>query len=181
MRALIVCGSMDGGFTSEMCRSFSEGISTYGITSDIIFPIEMRIEHCTGCDECSKDGKCIITDDMEKIYKAFRESDLLVLSTPIHFSGPSSVIKAVIDRFQPLWFGVDEHPTYVAALLSGGGRSPNFKNAQSIFKAFSITAGMNWLGQLEIPETDSKEISYVKRTSFDYGKEIGKTVTDSRK
>jgi multimeric flavodoxin WrbA len=140
----------------------------------------MDVGHCTGCDRCSEEGICWISDDMAVFYKGFRYSDLLVLATPTHFSGPSSAIKTVIDRFQPIWFKKRKHPKYAVALLSGGGASPNFDNTLSIFKAFSATAGMNWLGHLGIPDTDRMEISDVSAMSFDYGKEIGSMIINDR-
>ncbi len=178
MKALIVCGSREGGFTSEMCRSFSEGLASCGIPSEIIFPIDMDIGHCTGCGECYDDGECCIMDDMIHIYNAFGGCDLLILATPTHFSGPSSAIKTVIDRFQTIWFKKAAHPSFAAALLSGGRPKPNFNNTLSIFKAFSITAEMEWLGHLEISDTDNKEISDAAAPSFDYGKKIGAVVKD---
>jgi len=180
MRALIVCGSRDGGFTSEMCRSFSKGLAARGISSEIFFPIGMSIGHCTGCGACSADGECVISDGMNEIYDAFGKSDLLVLATPIHFSGPSSAIKTVIDRFQPVWFKDRGHPAYAAALLSGGGPTPYFANTVSIFKAFSITAGMEWLGYLGIPDTDEKGTRDVAAPAFDYGNEIAIAVIKDR-
>ena len=164
-----------------MCRSFSKGLAVHGVSSGIVFPIDMNIGHCSGCGNCSAEGKCIISDDMDIIYSTFGETDLLVLAAPIHFSGPSSVIKAVIDRFQPVWFRKGEHPAFAAALLSGGGRSPNFSNTLSIFKAFSVTAGMKWLGHLGIADTDEKDVPDVSGPSFDYGKEIGAALVRDRK
>jgi multimeric flavodoxin WrbA len=133
----------------------------------------MNIGHCSGCGDCSAEGKCSISDDMDIIYRAFKENDLIVLATPIHFSGPSSVIKTVIDRFQPFWFMNGKHPLFSAALMSGGNPTPNFKNTASIFRAFSITAGIKWLGSLEIPCTDKKTTPDVSLQSLNYGKEIG--------
>jgi len=182
MKAAIVCGSRDGGCTSEMCRSFSKGLTAQGISSEIFFPIEMNISHCTGCGGCSESGVCNIHDDMDIFYEAFGKSDLFVLATPIHFSGPSSAIKTIIDRFQPIWFKKGEHPEFAAALLSGGGLSPNYKNTVSIFKAFSITAEMKWLGHLEISDTDKREPQDIADSiSFDYGKEIGSVLINNQK
>lgn len=180
MKALIICGSRDGGFTSEMCRSFSKGLESCGVSSEIIFPIEMDINHCTGCGCCSASGECNISDEMDAIYKAFEENDMLVLATPIHFSGPSSVIKTVIDRFQPVWFKKGGHPAYMTALLSGGSPSPRFSNTVSIFKAFSITADMKWLGHLEISDTDGKEMHYVVERSLDQGEQVGLSILNGQ-
>lgn len=181
MRALIVCGSRNGGFTSEMCSGFSKGLAVHGIISETFFPLEMDIKHCTGCGACSKSGICDVSDDMDQLYDAFWGSDALVLASPIRFSGPSSAIKAVIDRFQPIWFKNQKHPAFVAALLSGGSPQPNYNNTLSIFKAFSITAEMEWLGHLAISGTDSKERQDVAEPSFGYGKEIGQRLIKNQK
>jgi len=117
---------------------------------------------------------------MDVLYNAFNKCDLLVLATPIHFSGPSSVITAVIGRFQTIWFKKGKHPAFAAALLSGGGPSPNYKNTLSIFKSFSATAEMGWLGHLEISDTDAKKITDVSEPSYDYGKEMGLTLIKNR-
>jgi len=179
MKAAIVCGSRDGGFTSVICNSFAKGLTVLGISSEVFFPIDMNISHCSGCDSCSESGVCEITDDMDIFYKIFAECDLLVLATPTHFSGPSSKIKTVIDRFQPAWFRRGKHPRFAAALISGGGKTPNFNNTISIFKAFSATAEMKWLGHLGIPNTDELELHDVSGPAFDYGKEIGLTLVNS--
>ena len=182
MKAAIICGSRDGGVTSEMCRSFSNGLAAHGICADVFFPIKMNIAHCTGCGSCSGNGVCELSDDMDIFYETFRKCDLFVLATPIHFSGPSSVIKTVIDRFQPIWFKAGEHPAFVVALLSGGGPSPNYRNTVSILKAFSITAEMEWLGHLEISDTDKEGmLDAAKSLSFEYGKEVGLFLINNQK
>jgi len=180
MKAAIICGSRDGGFTAEMCRSFAKGLAVHDIHSEVFFPIDMDIAHCTGCGSCSENGKCNISDDMDIFYMTFGGCDLLVLATPIHFSGPSSVIKTVIDRFQTIWFRKGRHPAFSAALLSGGGPSPDYKSTISIFKAFSATAETEWLGYLAIPNTDEKRIQDVSELSFGYGKDIGRALFSDR-
>ena len=171
MKALILCGGKRGGFTSVMCEMFSSGLISENIESSVMHPLEMNIGHCDGCGKCS-DGKCVIDDDMDIIYKAFGESDLLVLSSPIRFSGPSSIIKTVMDRFQVCWYNEGKRPSYFAALLNGGMERPRFENVISSFKAFSITIDMEWLGELTISKTDSLDIDDVRNPSTAFGKDI---------
>jgi len=173
MRALIICGGRKGGFTSVMCSSFAEGLASEGIDSDIMYPIEMHIEHCDGCGSCSKSGKCVIDDDMSKIYKLFEDADLFVPSSPVRFSGPSSVIKIVLDRFQPYWYNGMPHPSNAAALVNGGSPVPEFRNLLSVFKAFTITSKVKWSGDLTISDTDSLSPEDVKDPSYNFGKDIG--------
>ncbi len=120
----------------------------------VVFPSEKSISHCTGCGHC-RCGSCILDDDMHILYKLFSESDLLVLASPLHFNGPSSVLKTVMDRFQMFWFDRNlPHPDHVLALLCAGSNRPNFSPTVSIMKAFATTAGMKWLGHLEVVDTD---------------------------
>ncbi|MCK9323659.1 MAG: flavodoxin family protein [Candidatus Methanomethylophilaceae archaeon] len=178
MKALIICGSGNkDGFTAEMCRAIAEGMQSKDIDSEIIYPLDFNIAHCTGCQLCDTFGKCVLKDDMFQIYERFEDADLLILATPIRFSGPTSIIKMVIDRFQPYWFNKGKHPKYVAGLMCGGSTEPKFSNTMSIFKAFGITTEMQWVGELKISDTDSIKIEDVSNLSYDFGKELARTIS----
>ena len=154
-RALIVCGSArPDGVTLCMCTSAGEHLASMGYDVETVLPHTMDLRHCTDCGACAG-GPCVIDDDMDRVYGLFREADLLVLTSPVHFSGPSSLIKTFLDRFQPYWYDRDlPHPAGVVALLCGGGPEPRFDNTVSILRAFSITTRMDWLGHMGFPDTD---------------------------
>ena len=156
MRVTIVCGSADeNGVTMRMCTSAAEVMRSNGHLAEIFMPSEMSIGHCRDCGSCDHDG-CILNDDMSEIYDSFSQADLLVLATPIHFSGPSSIIKTVMDRFQPYWGNKGlNHPGYCISLMCGGSKNPNFELTERMIKAFCITTGMGYRGSLQIPDTDS--------------------------
>lgn len=153
-KALVLCGSARmNGVTDSMCRAAARELEARGFRS-VVINVTDDIGHCRNCGLCM-DGQCAIDDDMSQIYTAFSEADLLVLATPIHFSGPSSLIKTAIDRFQPYWFDRNApHPSMVLGLMCGGSDSPEFRPTASIFRAFSAMLGMRWLGHLEVSGTD---------------------------
>lgn len=155
-RVLILCGSAGrGGVTESMCLSAAKHLRGKGMHVRVIFPSDMRIGHCTGCDGC-KGGECVIRDDMDSLYRHFSESDTVLLASPLHFSGPSSLIKTVMDRFQMFWHNRDlPHPVLMGALLCAGSDDPDFSHALSIMRAFSITIGSRWIGQALVPGTDA--------------------------
>ncbi|MCX8027406.1 MAG: flavodoxin family protein [Thermodesulfovibrionales bacterium] len=64
---------------------------------------KMKITPCQDCGGCDKTGKCIIDDDMGKIYDAIRFADRVIVATPIFFFSVSAQTKAMIDRCQALW------------------------------------------------------------------------------
>jgi len=154
--ATIVCGSGNlDGVSRRMCDIAESVLSLKGYDVFFFDPARMQISHCMDCNGC-KTGCCIISDDMDMIYDAFSQSDIVVFSAPIHFSGPSSVIKTVMDRFQKCWFEKGaEHSKRFLAMLCGGSPEPNFQMTERIFKAFCITARLEYLGALEIPHTDA--------------------------
>lgn len=154
--ATIICGSADeGGVTFGMCSHAQTVLESKGYSVAFFRPSEMDIRHCRDCGGCDEGG-CVLEDDMQHIYDSFLESDLLVLASPIHFSGPSSILKTVMDRFQPYWGNKGmRHPQYCIALLCGGSKSPNFQITESIIRAFCITTDMEYRGSLQIPDTDS--------------------------
>lgn len=154
-KATIICGTADmRGVTSSMCESVANHLRLKGVEVVVIRPSEMTIGHCRDCGGCSG-GKCIIEDDMAGILDSFSSSDILILASPIHFSGPSSLIKTVMDRFQPLWYVKRKSPKYCLSLLCGGSEEPNFDITEKIVRAFSISNGMQYMGGLRISGTDS--------------------------
>ena len=162
MRATILCGSADeNGFTRKMCNSAVQYLNSKGYLISFFELGDLEINHCRDCDGC-KTESCIIRDDMDHIYNSFSQSNLLILSTPIHFSGPSSLLKTAMDRFQPYWNDKTlSHPSKCIGLLCGGSEVPNFELTEKIFKAFCITTGMDYLGSVKIPDTDNRSTDVV--------------------
>lgn len=154
-RAVVLCGSAKpDGVTAAMCRSAVRVLEIEGYSVRSIRLSDIPIAHCTDCGGC-RSGRCIVRDGMDTVMEAFSDSDLAILASPIHFSGPSSLMKTAMDRFQPYWYDrTMPHPERSAGLLCGGSDSPRFENTVSIFRAFSITVGMEWAGYAGIGSTD---------------------------
>jgi len=64
---------------------------------------EMSIKPCQDCGGCQETGVCVWKDDMTLITSAIRESDRLILASPVFFFGVSAQAKAMIDRCQAFW------------------------------------------------------------------------------
>lgn len=58
---------------------------------------------CQACDRCAATGKCVVKDDMQKLYPLVEAAGGIVLATPIFFGSMSAQLKAFIDRFQCWW------------------------------------------------------------------------------
>ena len=164
-KALVLCGSArSGGSTDAMCQGAADALVSAGYDVEMV-RVPVRISHCLDCGLCM-DGRCVIEDGMGRIYSAFQDADLLVLATPIHFSGPSSLVKTAIDRYQPWWWEKSSpHPDAVLGLMCGGSDSPEYGPTCKIFKAFAAMLGMRWLGHLEVSGTDRTGAEGVREAS----------------
>lgn len=64
---------------------------------------DMSIRPCQNCGGCDETGNCIVIDDMHSIYSVIRESDRIIIASPIFFFGLSAQTKIMIDRCQAFW------------------------------------------------------------------------------
>lgn len=63
---------------------------------------ELKIKPCKACDSCKETGTCIINDDMQEIYDAFRWCNAIIISSPVHFLNVSAQLLALLNRHYAL-------------------------------------------------------------------------------
>ncbi len=100
--ATIVLGSPNAkGNTARLLGAMLSAVDSKSIS---IKKIELsrlkRINHCTGCDSCKKNDMhtCVFDDGLNDVIAEVRNSDLLVIASPIYFFNFNSLTKAFIDR-----------------------------------------------------------------------------------
>ena len=106
------------GNTSLLAKSFAEGAESSGNTVTEFFLDGMDIHGCKGCFGGHNDRECpcVQKDDMQKIYPAVKECDVIVLATPLYYWNMSGQIRTAIDRL----FALEEDGEN---LLRGHGRA----------------------------------------------------------
>ena len=104
MKILGIAGSpRRNGNTDLLLAEFLKGAASKGAEVKTIHLNNLKITGCQHCDACLKEGKCRIQDDMQQIYGELEQADIIVLASPVQFSGPPAAVKAMIDRCQCLW------------------------------------------------------------------------------
>jgi len=104
MKVLGIFGSpRKGGNTEILLEEMLKGTEKEGVEVDRIHLTDYAITPCKECHGCDQTGRCVILDDMEKIYPKLLESDIIILASPIFFYGVTAWAKALIDRSQALW------------------------------------------------------------------------------
>lgn len=99
------------GNTSALVKAFREGAESAGHSVTEFWLGGMDIHGCRGCCAGGKnpESPCVQKDDMEKIYPAYKEADVVVLASPLYYWTISGQLKCAFDRL----FAVAEcNPSY---------------------------------------------------------------------
>ena len=106
---------------------------------------DMEINGCCGCDACKTTFECVIDDEVSDIVDYVRTADELIVVTPIYMAGVPSQLKALLDRFQPMfWEGIRHCDNLKPAHLHlfGEGKDPyGIKGAELTLRSALKVAG----------------------------------------
>ncbi len=119
MKILGIIGSRrKNGNTSCLVQEALKAAQNEGAKTELIFLGDYSIKDCMGCEGCKDTLKCVINDDMQKIYPLLLEADGIILGSPTYFYNISADMKAFIDRCycfeifaeddRSCWMGVNE-------------------------------------------------------------------------
>ena len=88
------------GNTSALTAAFRKGAEEAGHEVTEFQLAQMKINGCVGCWRGGKDPEhpCSQRDDMEQIYPAYREADVVVLASPLYYWFISGFLKNAFDR-----------------------------------------------------------------------------------
>jgi multimeric flavodoxin WrbA len=99
MKVLGVVGSRrKNGNTAYLVQEALNEIQSEEVETEIIYLGDYNIRGCNGCEGCKDTYKCVVKDDMQKIYPLIMNSDALVLGSPTYFYNITSDMKAFIER-----------------------------------------------------------------------------------
>lgn len=106
------------GNTSALVQAFKDGAEAIGNTITIFHLDSMSIHGCKGCfgGHSSKERPCVQHDDMDHIYPAIKEADVVVFASPLYYWTLSGQLRTAIDRL----FALEEGD---GNLLRGNGRA----------------------------------------------------------
>lgn len=99
MKILGIVGSTrKKGNTAALIKIALKSAEDFGIQTHIEYLADYSISGCTGCEGCTKTYKCIVDDDMQKLYPYVMAADAIILGSPTYFYNITSLMKAFIER-----------------------------------------------------------------------------------
>jgi len=94
-----------GGNSDTLAEYFVKGFKETGSSKITDFYLnDMNIRPCQGCESCmtSQDHRCVIEDDMHKIYSVFADADVVIWATPMYWGYMTAQMKTALDRMEAL-------------------------------------------------------------------------------
>jgi multimeric flavodoxin WrbA len=88
------------GNTAQLFERALKGAEDAGCEVEKIVVVNLDFQACQEMMFCTEHETCILDDDMQAIYPKLRETDGLIIATPIMTMGIPGKLKSFIDRFQ---------------------------------------------------------------------------------
>ena len=107
MKVLILNGSpRKTGKVSQILRAMEKVLQTDGHQAEFVEVNSLEFKCCIGCMKCREKGDCILPqDDAHRIGALLKESDAIVVGSPVYWGNISGKLKSLFDRQVALMMG----------------------------------------------------------------------------
>jgi len=168
MKVLGIYGSpRKGGNTDQLLDKALEGARAAGAEVNTVYVRDLQMCGCIECGGCDKTGKCVVEDDMQRVYPLLEEADVIFLASPIFFYSVTAQVKALIDRVQAMWAKqqLEQTPDEMNRYKRGRGylitvgatRGKNlFEGAQMVARYFFDALNMSYEGGIFFRSLEKK-------------------------
>lgn len=101
MKITVLAGSPRKKNSYAMAESFKTGAEKGGHEVEIIHVGRKKIAPCLACGFCKRKGNagnCVQKDDMQEVYEAWKNSEMIVFASAIHFWNFTGQMQNTITR-----------------------------------------------------------------------------------
>ena len=99
IKLLGISSSPRHGNTETLVKEALRAGESLGAETDFISFVDKEIKPCNACNKCRESGNtCIISDDWNEINSKFRNSDCIIIGSPVYLGGVNAQLKAFMDR-----------------------------------------------------------------------------------
>ena len=98
MKVLLINGSpRKDSNTGLVLNEIVKSLKEESVETEVI-SIGNKIVGCMACQACSKLGKCVIDDEVNKVAEKFKDADGIVIGSPTYFASTSGAVISFLDR-----------------------------------------------------------------------------------
>lgn len=129
-----------------------------------------NIRPCTDCRAC-KAGEltCPVADDMQTIYGDLEQSEIIVIASPIYWSGHTGPLKNLIDRLRPYYKNRKLSGKNLLIVSVGASADTESDLMEAMLKRVAAALRINVLGCIRVTAFD---IGDVEGSDFDIEKAL---------
>ncbi len=99
MKVLIINGSpRENGNTTIAVNEMVKIFESENIETDVVRVGNKDIRGCIACGSCAENGKCVFDDQVNELALKFRESDGLVIASPVYYASANGTLISCLDR-----------------------------------------------------------------------------------
>lgn len=99
MKVLIINSSpRKDGNSSLLINEIEKVFKENDIEYEVLLIGNKNIRGCIACNYCSDNGECVFKDDINKAGKILKESDGLILVSPVYYGSPNGTLISFLDR-----------------------------------------------------------------------------------
>ena len=139
-KVLIITGSPRlKGNTNVLVTAFASGAVAAGNEVEVFDAATANLNGCHADKSCEQRGCCGQKDDGVRMNELMREADVLVLASPVYWSGFTSQIKTAIDRFYQFSFPKGRETLHIKDLyLIAASANPDSAMFNDVVHALSL-------------------------------------------
>lgn len=119
MKVIGIVGSRrKKGNTSILVKEALRAFEEKKFEIELIYLSDYDYKDCCGCEGCKDTYKCVVKDDMQKLYPKILEADAMIIGSPTYFYNMTADMKAFLDRLycyeifdeedRSVWMGLNE-------------------------------------------------------------------------
>ena len=138
MKVLMLNGSPKAkGNTALALQEMEKVFLAEGIEVEIVQVGHKDVRGCIACGGCYETGKCVFDDIVNELAEKLKESDGLVVASPVYYASANATLTAVLDRlFYSANYPMTMKVGASVAVARRGGCSSTF---DQLNKYFTIT------------------------------------------
>ena len=148
MKVLLINGSPHpNGNTAIALNEMVKVFSDEGIETEIMNIGNNAIRGCIACKTCAAKGSCVFDDAVNEAAPKFRESDGLVVASPVYYASANATLIAFLDRlFYSSHFDKTMKVGASVAVARRGGLSSTYDELNKYFGivGMPIASGQYW-------------------------------------
>jgi multimeric flavodoxin WrbA len=108
-KVLLLCASpRKKSNTMEVVEECANKIEDNGLETEIISLRKMKIQSCQACLKCTKTHQCKIDDGLNEIIEKIKESEGLIVASPVYFGTARGGIMSALQRIGMISRGGDQ-------------------------------------------------------------------------